>query len=143
MKYNTAQWCLLIALTVCLHFWGCNLRCRACLCYKEIYDCHLQETKEAIFQPGKAASFPEKFFTLAEVMEVLRSLAIRQVILMGAEPTIDPELPKLAEILRQEFDSHNILLTNGFRMPPFRRHLHEVSCLVGNEELKYEVVRVI
>ncbi len=105
--------------TVCLHFWGCNLSCRACLCHKEIYDCHLEETKEAIFQPDKLAEpAPETFLPLNQIQEVLRSLEVQQVIFMGQEPTIDPELPELARELHREFGSHNILLTNGFKVLP-------------------------
>lgn len=105
--------------TVCLHFWGCNLSCRACLCHKEIYDCHLEETKGAIFQPDKLAeSAPETFLPLNQIQEVLRSLEVQQVIFMGQEPTIDPELPELARELHREFGSHNILLTNGFKVLP-------------------------
>ena len=105
--------------TVCLHFWGCNLSCRACLCHKEIYDCHLEETKEAIFQPDKLAeSAPETFLPLNQIQEVLRSLEVQQVIFMGQEPTIDPELPELARELHREFGSYNILLTNGFKVLP-------------------------
>ena len=105
--------------TVCLHFWGCNLSCRACLCHKEIYDCHLEETKEAIFQPDKLAEpASETFLPLNQIQEVLRSLEVQQVIFMGQEPTIDPELPELARELHREFGSHNILLTNGFKVLP-------------------------
>ena len=39
--------------TAHLHFWGCNLSCRACLLVKEIYDCHLEETKGGIFAKEK------------------------------------------------------------------------------------------
>jgi len=105
--------------TVCLHFWGCNLSCRACLCLKKIYDCHLDETKEAIFQAGKLAKpVPKTFLPLNKVKEVLHSLEVQQVIFMGQEPTIDPVLPELAEGLHREFGSYNILLTNGFKIPP-------------------------
>lgn len=36
---------------------------------------------------------------------------------MGAEPSLDPELPLLARELHRRFDSHNIMLTNGFTLP--------------------------
>ena len=105
--------------TVCLHFWGCNLSCRACLCLKEIYDCHLEETKEAIFQPSKLTKpVPKTFLPLNKVQEVLHSLEVQQVIFMGQEPTIDPVLPELAKELHREFGSYNILLTNGFKVLP-------------------------
>lgn len=105
--------------TVCLHFWGCNLSCRTCLCHKEIYDCHLEETKEIIFQPDKVAEpAPKTFLPLNKVQEILRSLEVQRVIFMGQEPTIDPVLPELAKELHREFGSYNILLTNGFELLP-------------------------
>lgn len=113
--------------TVCLHFWGCNLSCRACLCHKEIYDCHLEETKEAIFQPDKPAEpAPAAFLPLSQVQEVLHSLEVQQVIFMGQEPAIDPQLPELAKALHREFGSYNILLTNGFKVLPTTKDFDEV-----------------
>jgi pyruvate formate lyase activating enzyme len=98
-----------------LHFWGCNLNCRACLLKKELYDCHLAETRGGIFnQTRERPQAPERFLELEEVMSILRKLDINQVIFMGAEPTLDPQLPPLAEALHREFGSHNTLLTNGF-----------------------------
>ena len=107
---------------VCLHFWGCNLNCRACLLKKEIYDCHLKETKDAIFDPEKIApSAPDRFLTLDEVMDAVRGLKkVRYVILMGAEASLDPGLPNLVKLLHEEFNSHNILLTNGMKMISLR-----------------------
>ncbi|MFH1639122.1 MAG: radical SAM protein [Chloroflexota bacterium] len=98
-----------------LHFWGCNLNCRACLLKKELYDCHLVETKDEIFRAtGNNPGAPERFLELEEVMHILESLEVRRVILMGAEPTTDRQLPQLAEALHDRFQSHNVLLTNGF-----------------------------
>lgn len=98
-----------------LHFWGCNLDCRACLLKKELFDCHLKETRGDIFNPEKKSPrAPERFLDLEEVMRILGKLEVRQVVLMGAEPTIDRQLPQLAEGLHKEFGSYNILLTNGF-----------------------------
>jgi len=82
---------------------------------KELYDCHLDETKDGIFNPAKKSPpAPERFLEPEEVMRVLRKLVVKQVILMGAEPTTDPGLPQLAEMLHKEFGNYNILLTNGF-----------------------------
>jgi pyruvate formate lyase activating enzyme len=109
-----------------LHFWGCNLSCRACLLLKEIHDCHLQETRNGIFsQERKNAETPERFLALEEVMEILERLEVKTVILMGAEPAIDPQLPQLAEALHKKFKSHNILLTNGFKIIDLE-HIDEV-----------------
>jgi len=107
--------------TVHLHFWGCNLSCQACFCLKEIHDLHLEETRGTIFEPAKkAASAPLTFLALAEVERILSDLDVRQAIFMGQEPTIDPELPELAELLHKEFGSYNILVTNGFRLPSLK-----------------------
>lgn len=112
--------------TVHLHFWGCNLSCRACLLLKEIHDCHLQETKNGIFnQERKITETPERFLDLEEVMKILERLEVREVIFMGAEPAIDPGLPQLAKSLHQEFKSYNILLTNGFKLIDLE-HIDEV-----------------
>jgi len=101
--------------TVHLHFWGCNLSCRACLLLKEIYDCHLAETKNGIFSKEReTAEAPQRFLSLIEVMEILGKLEVRGIVFMGAEPAIDSQLPQLAESLHKEFKSYNILLTNGF-----------------------------
>ena len=112
--------------TVHLHFWGCNLSCRACLLLKEIYDCHLEETKNGIFnKESKSAETPERFLNFKELMEILERLEVRSVIFMGGEPAIDPQLPQLAEALHREFGSYNILLTNGFKLIDLA-HIDEV-----------------
>jgi pyruvate-formate lyase-activating enzyme len=112
--------------TIHLHFWGCNLNCQGCLRLKEIYDCHLEETKNSLFtQERKIAETPQRFLDLEEVMGILDRLEVRSVIFMGGEPTIDPRLPQLAEALHKEFKSYNILLTNGFRLIDLE-HLDEV-----------------
>lgn len=104
--------------TVHLHFWGCNLICRACLLKKEIYDCHLAETRDGIFKGiKKRPQIPERFLDLAEVMQILGKLGVSRVVFMGAEPAIDRQLPQLAGALHREFVSYNILLTNGLRLP--------------------------
>ena len=101
-----------------LHFWGCNLRCRACLLKREIYDCHLAETKDRILHgQNETNQTPDKFLNIEEVIRILNRLDISEVIFMGAEPSLDPELPPLAKALHRKFSSHNVLLTNGFQLP--------------------------
>jgi pyruvate-formate lyase-activating enzyme len=100
-----------------LHFWGCNLGCRACLLKREIYDCHLVETKDRIFQgKNEINKTPDKFLDMEEIMRILNELEVGEVIFMGAEPALDPQLPALAGALHQKFSSHNVLLTNGFQL---------------------------
>jgi pyruvate-formate lyase-activating enzyme len=82
---------------------------------KELYDCHLAEIKEGIFNSTREGPrAPERFLDLEEVMRILGKLEVRQVVFMGAEPTTDRQLPQLAEALHREFGSYSILLTNGF-----------------------------
>ncbi|MFC2043900.1 radical SAM protein [Chloroflexota bacterium] len=106
-----------------LYFWGCNLNCRACVRLKEMYDYHLKDrVSNSVEESPKT---PERFLALEEVISILRKLDMNEVIFMGAEPSIDPRLPQLAEVLHQEFGSHNILLTNGLKLfDP--RHIDEV-----------------
>jgi pyruvate formate lyase activating enzyme len=109
-----------------LHFWGCNLNCRACLLKKELYDCHLAETKDNIFQATKETPLPPgRFLNLEEVMRILGKLEVRQVVLMGAEPTTDRQLPLLTEALHEELGSYNVLLTNGLIFADLK-HIDEV-----------------
>jgi pyruvate formate lyase activating enzyme len=109
-----------------LHFWGCNLSCRACLLLKEIYDCHIEEIRSSIFaEEKKTEGAPRKFLGLEKVMEILGKLEVASVIFMGGEPAIDPGLPQLAEALHKKFKSHNILLTNGFKIIDLE-HIDEV-----------------
>jgi pyruvate-formate lyase-activating enzyme len=109
-----------------LHFWGCNLGCRACLLKREIYDCHLVETKDRIFQGrNESNQTPDKFLDMEEVTQLLNKLEVSEVIFMGAEPALDPQLPELASALHRKYSSHNALLTNGFQLPDLS-HIDEV-----------------
>jgi MoaA/NifB/PqqE/SkfB family radical SAM enzyme len=53
-----------------------------------------------------------RYLSLDEVLEILDRLGARRVILMGWEPTVDPELPALTERLHRS-GIHSILPTNG------------------------------
>lgn len=100
-----------------LHFWGCNFMCRGCVRRKEIYDTHLREIRDTLFEERKKPmEKPMRFLDFGEVKDIIKEKELSQVIFMGMEPTLDPELPSLAEFLHKEFHSHNILLTNGLRL---------------------------
>lgn len=112
--------------TVHLHFWGCNLSCRACFKKYEIADLLFVKIKDATFRLSKKAEeSPSRFLDLEEVKRILKGIDIARVIFMGAEPTIDPELPELAKALHNEFHTYNILLTNGFKLIDLE-HIDEV-----------------
>ncbi len=100
-----------------LHFWECNMRCRACLCLKEIYDCHLEETRERIFREGGPPQSPQSFLEIKEIVKLLTGLNLETIFFMGMEPTVDSDLPDLARELHHLFETRHILLTNGLRLP--------------------------
>ena len=109
-----------------LHFWGCNLKCRSCLLRREIYDCHLTETKDRIRTGTRqGGQTPRKFLEMEEVMRSLRGLEVGEVIFMGAEAALDSKLPQLTEALHREFSCRNVLLTNGFSIPDLT-HIDEI-----------------
>ena len=99
-----------------IHFWGCNINCRICLLRERVYDCHIDE---------KGGGRPKNFLSFRDVISILEPLRIERVIFMGAEPSIDPLLPELARALKDGHGSRNILLTNGFYIPPLD-HIDEV-----------------
>jgi pyruvate formate lyase activating enzyme len=144
------------AKTLHLHVWGCNLMCRGCIRQKEIYDFHLRETKDTISEEReKPTEKPTRFLDVAEVNDILKKKDFWQVIFMGMEATLDPELPKLAEFLHKEFHSHNTLITNGLKLTPldhidevcvsikaYRDDIHQNYTGVSNKEILRNFIKI-
>jgi pyruvate-formate lyase-activating enzyme len=74
---------------------------------------------------------------------------------MGMEPTIDSELPGLAETLKKNFQAYTILLTNGLRLislehideivlslKAYRDKLHQEYTGVSNKEIKKNFFKI-
>lgn len=101
-----------------LYFWGCNLRCRICLLKKEVFDCHLPETRLRIYDPSFVSPRPRQFLTFEQTTDILDRLPIKRVFLMGGEPVCDPFLPRILEFLRSNKVCFVSLLTNGKLKPP-------------------------
>jgi len=101
-----------------LYFWGCNLRCRICLLKREVFDCHLPETRLRIYDPSFVSRRPRQFLTFEQTVDILDRLPIKQVFLMGAEPLCEHLLPRILEFLRRKKSCFISLLTNGKLMPP-------------------------
>ncbi len=101
-----------------LHFWGCNMRCRGCLCKVQVYDCHLKETENINEKGRESTNTSDKFLSFHQVFEIIKALKFNKVIFMGMEPSLDPELPGLTRTLKEEFRSYNIILTNGLKLFP-------------------------
>ena len=91
--------------TANVYFDGCNFDCLGCIRKKTVYDVHMKtEPKGEI-----------RYLSLDEILKILAKLGARRVILMGGEPTIDPELPTLTEKLHGS-DIYSVLLTNGHEL---------------------------
>jgi pyruvate-formate lyase-activating enzyme len=91
--------------TACLHFHGCNFRCSFCVRRGNPYDVHLRRPPSA----------PLRFLGLEEVLTLLERAGASRVILLGGEPTLDPELPALLGELRERGMAVR-LLTNGYAL---------------------------
>ncbi len=99
-----------------IHFWTkCNLSCRACYTHYENRDFGLLDDPISGITQRPREKPPKRFLTLAEVMSRIEDLKIERVIFMGTEPSLDPEMPELAEALHHRFKCFNIILTNGFK----------------------------
>lgn len=102
-----------------LFFWGCNLRCRGCLCQKEINCLALEENLDVVLRNPRLSSLrtPDQFLDLEGVMHVLRRVEVKEVLFEGEEASIDPLLPELTESLHNEFGCWITLNTNGVKLP--------------------------
>jgi pyruvate-formate lyase-activating enzyme len=103
---------------VSLFFWGCNFRCRGCLCQKGIYNFLLKENLHLFREePQGIARPPERFLEFEEVMQALDRIKPETVLLEGQEASLDPQYGRLTEGLHEKFGSRNILCTNAYNIP--------------------------
>lgn len=102
-----------------LFFWGCNLKCRGCLCKKEINCLALEENLDVVFRSTKLSppQTPNQLLSLEEVMHILKQVAVQEVLFEGQEASIDPLLPELCDALHREFGCYITLNTNGAKLP--------------------------
>lgn len=103
-----------------LFHWGCNLRCKGCLCLKEINCLALEENLDVVFRNPylKAPQRPSELLYLEEVMEKLRGKDIKEVLFEGQEASIDPCFGELCRRLKEEHAGPRITLnTNGVKLP--------------------------
>ena len=109
-----------------IHFWTrCNLKCRACYAQYELDDFSLLDDPTSQMINKTRVKPPEDFLSLEEVKEHLKGLDIKYVILVGTEPSIDPCLPKITRMLKEDFGAYNMLLTNGVKLTDMS-HVDEV-----------------
>ena len=99
------------------HFWTkCNLGCRGCYTNYEKLDFGLMDDPVSDIAAKPPETAPTRFLSYEEIMERLKGLKVKHAIFMGTEAALDPELPKLAKALHDDFHSHNIMLTNGVKL---------------------------
>ncbi len=109
-----------------IHFWThCNLSCRACYARYELDDFSLLDDPTGQMIHKTKVKPPQEFLSLEEVKERLSGLDIRYVILVGTEPSLDPSLPQVTKMLKEDFKAYNMLLTNGVRLTDMT-HVDEV-----------------
>jgi pyruvate formate lyase activating enzyme len=102
--------------SVDIHFWTrCTLACRACYTRYETLDFGLFDDPVAHIACKGLERAPSRFLTLKEVISLLKGREVRSAIFLGTEAALDPEMPALARALHREFQSYNILLTNGLK----------------------------
>ena len=84
----------------------CNFSCHGCITDYYPQDCHIEKPRA---RKGNT-------LTMEEVISYLEPLSFKRVIFMGREPTVNTEFLPLARILKKDFSSYNILLTNGYEV---------------------------
>ena len=94
----------------------CNLKCRACYVPYNWLDFGLVDDPVGSLEPEKELKPPAGFIGLKQILEKIEPLSIRSAVFVGTEPSLDPEMPRLAYELKTRFGSYNILLTNGFKL---------------------------
>jgi pyruvate formate lyase activating enzyme len=100
-----------------IHFWTkCTLACRSCYTRYETLDFGLFDDPIASIECKPAQKPPANFLNLNEVLDLLKGREVDRVIFMGTEAALDPEMPKLAKALHDEFHSYNVMLTNGLKL---------------------------
>jgi pyruvate-formate lyase-activating enzyme len=91
---------------ICLYFDGrCNFSCHGCITNWHPADCHIEEPRQT-----KNRTLNKK-----EVTSYLKPLSFKRAIFLGKEPAEDADFLPLAKILKKDFSTYNILLTNGYQ----------------------------
>ncbi len=94
---------------VTLHNYGCTFKCSTCS-YK------LRSGPDGI--PGFSRPKPEKFLTVDEMRQALRTVNPAKVYFMGGEPTVAKELETMLRFAKEELRATTKLgHTNGSRLP--------------------------
>jgi pyruvate formate lyase activating enzyme len=92
-----------------LHSFGCTFRCGVC---------SYRLRSGANGTPGLIHPRPEKYLTVEEMKQALRSVKVDKVFFMGGEPTVSKELPEMLDFAKNTLGAKTYLgHTNGSRLP--------------------------
>ncbi len=110
-----------------LHFWGCNIKCKGCVCQKVVFDFMLDRNMHLhLAEPRGIAAAPTRFMDTDEVVDTLVGLDVKWVLFEGQEASLDPQMPLIAEALHRKLGTTNVLLTNAYQMSDLT-HIDKVS----------------
>ncbi|WP_240608353.1 radical SAM protein [Dehalogenimonas alkenigignens] len=110
-----------------LFHWGCNLKCRGCLCNKEINCMALEENLDVVLRDARLPKpkNPSQFLDLDKLITTLRQVPIKEILFEGQEASIDPAYGQITSALKDEFNCYITLNTNGLKLPDLS-HTDEV-----------------
>lgn len=91
-------------------FRGCNFACRGCILRSTPWDCHIPEEDARRLSSLDVELL--RTLTLSELERIVVATGAERAVLGGGEPTVDPSLPRVVELLKG-YGVHTVLLTNG------------------------------
>ncbi|WP_076003702.1 radical SAM protein [Dehalogenimonas formicexedens] len=102
---------------VCVHFWGCNFKCKGCYCTRQVFSPMLDFSKILSTAPASFAKPPTRFLTLEEVEKVLDELDFHSVVIEGQEAGLDPAYPEFTRLCHNKYGARVTLVTNARVLP--------------------------
>ncbi|HEX59501.1 MAG TPA: radical SAM protein, partial [Methanomicrobia archaeon] len=91
-------------------FKGCNFACRGCILRSTPWDCHIPEEDARRLSSLDVELL--RTLTLSELERIVVATGAERAVLGGGEPTVDPALPRVVELLKG-YGVRIVLLTNG------------------------------
>lgn len=93
---------------LCLYFdEGCDFHCHGCISRYHLEACY--------FYGRRIKQTHNKTLSLKEALPLLVPLSFKSVVFLGQEPTKDSNFQPLVKILKEEFSTYNIVITNCWR----------------------------
>ena len=102
---------------VCVHFWGCNFKCRGCYCTRQIYSPMLDFGTMLATNPASIAAQPTRFLNTEEVEAILDELDFHSVVIEGQEAGLDPAYLEFTRLCHDKYGARVTLVTNARILP--------------------------